>query len=336
MKKENKINIYAVIIGLVLTILLVYVVFQISNSTKRLIPLSIIALIAGVMFEIKKINEDWKTVLSSAFFSFLASFIAFLPGKRERNYNLEIRISIWPYVFIVFFIIATIAMNKKKVTAKLTEGTTLLLSIAVIYWTLDFYSKNNLNLFLIILFSIIGLFSLFSLFHAFTKTELTKNNRMILSIWSSIIFLLFAIDNIYRVYRNDYIEESNFVNGCYIALQYFLLGVSSIYMAQNFLMIVSFSPSKNRFFNKQYMEEIEELKTDHIERYSESQIRHLYSASCIMFAATIFYLNYKFQFVPRHMAIWLVFLIFPFLINFYEYMSTKTSTNNSPQSTKSS
>lgn len=330
MKKENKINIYAIIIGLVLTILLIYVVFRMSHSTKRLIPLSIIALIAGVMFEIKKITEDWKTVLSSAFFSFLASFIAFLPGKGERNYNLEARISIWPYIFIIFFIIATIAMHKKKITAKLTEGTTLLLSIAVIYWTLDFYSKNHFNLFLIILFSIIGMFTLFSLFHAFTKTELNKNSRLILSIWSSIIFLLFAIDNVYRVYRNEYIEDSDFTNGCFIALQYFLLGISSIYMIQNFLMIVGFLPSKNRFFNKQYREEIQELKADHIERYSESQIKHLYSASCIIFSTTIFYLNYKFQFVPRHIAIWLVFLIFPFLINFYENtIAYKTLTDNS-------
>jgi hypothetical protein len=297
-------------------------------SEERLIPVSMIALIAGVFYEIKKIDNQWKTVLSTALTSFLFSFGAFLPGRNEREYRLESHISFWPYAFIVLFILMTIAINKKKVIAKLTEGTTLLLSIAVIYWILDFYSQNTLNLFLIILFSIVGLFTAFSIFNAFTKTELTRNNRFALSLWSSIVVSLFAIDNIYRVYQNNYIENSDLVHGCYIALQFFLLGVSSIYMTQNFLMLIGFLPEKHKFFNEQYFKDIKALKNDHIDRYSQTQIRSLYSSFCVIFASLVFYFNYAFQLLPRQTIIWIVFITFPILINLFDYFSIKKTTVN--------
>ena len=119
------------------------------------------------------------------------------------------------------------------------------------------------------------------------------------------------------------------VNGCYIALQYFLLGVSSIYMTQNFLMLIGFLPDKHNFFNKEYFKEIRALKNDHIDRYSQTQIRSLYSAFCLIFASSIFYFNYAFQLLPRHTIIWIVFVTFPILINLYEYFTIKKTDANS-------
>ena len=61
--------------------------------------------------------------------------------------------------------------------------------------------------------------------------------------------MLFAVDNIFRVYQNEQIENAEISHGLYIGLQYFLLGVSSIYIVQNFLMLFGFFPGKGTFFN---------------------------------------------------------------------------------------
>lgn len=100
--------------------------------------------------------------------------------------------------------------------------------------------------------------------------------------------LLFAIDNIYRVYQNEDIETSKyFSQGLYIGIQFFLLGVSSIYIIQNFIMLMGFLPGKQSFFNSKYFNEIRELKNDHIERYSDQQVYILHSIICILITGTI-------------------------------------------------
>ncbi len=306
-----------------------FILYKIIISNQKLVPISVIALIAGILFEVKNITNSWRKVFGSALISLALSFFSFIPGKGERIYNFESRVTVWPWAFVTIFIIMTIATNRKKVTAQLTEGSTLLLSMAVLYWIIDFYSQNSINIFLMILFSIISILILFSSFHAFTKNELTRNNRFALSLWSSIIFLFFAIDNIYRVYQNNSIENSNFIDGSNIAIQYFLLGISSIYMVQNLNMLVGFLPEKKKFFNEEYYKQIQELKDDHVERFSKTQIRRLYSIFCLLFLSVIFFLNYKFKFFPRHVIIWLVFLIFPILINLYEYVLLRKKIVNS-------
>jgi hypothetical protein len=159
------------------------------------------------------------------------------------------------------------------------------------------------------------LFSPYSLFHAFTNTTLTKTSRLTLSIWSSILMMLFASENIYLVYQNEQIENvANLTNGLKIALQFFLLGVSSIYIIQNFLILVRFLPSKSNFFNAQYFIDLKELKNEHIKRYSGSQVNIIHSFFCLVFSVIIFGLNYQYQIIPRQGAIWLVFVTFPFIL----------------------
>ncbi|WP_124019302.1 hypothetical protein [Flavobacterium sp. A45] len=268
--------------------------------------------------------EKWGTVLSTALFSFLLSFLAFLPGKREHNYDFEKHIEIWPYVFLVFFLMLTIGFNKDKIIPKLTEGITLLQSIAIIYWVVDFGLIKTHNLFLIILMGVGLFFSIFSIFHAFTHTELTPTSRLTLSVWSTIIFVLLATENIIRTFQNEQIENTEDISsGFYIGLQYFLLGVSSVYIVQNYFMILGFLPSKERFFNKQYYKELKELKNDHIKRYSMQQIDILHSLYCIVFTGGIFSLNFYYKVVPKHIAIWIVFVTFPFIVYVYQFLTKR-------------
>jgi len=180
----------------------------------------------------------------------------FLPGKHETNYVFENHIESWPYAFLVLFVILTVAFNKDKLIPKLSEGITLLMSVAIIYWVIDhgFYNTSSgfLKTIMIIGFIIAG----FSIINAFVKIPITKSLRLFLSIWSSIIMALLAIDNIYSVYQNGQIEDSVFfLDKLSIGLQYFLLGVCSIYIAQNIMMIIGFLPDKNRFFNKDYFKD---------------------------------------------------------------------------------
>ncbi|WPO79959.1 hypothetical protein [Flavobacterium sp. KACC 22761] len=213
---------------------------------------------------------------------------------------------------------------KDKIIPKLTEGITLLQSLAVFYWIWDFsYLKNHF----LLLFFIIGFiapFWAFSVFHAFSKRELTKKSRLILSIWSIFIFLLFSIENIIRTFQNQQIENTgNLFESLYIGLQYFLLGVSSVYIVQNYCMLIAFLPSKGSFFNKKYYAEIKEAKAEHINRFSTEQIKISNALFCLIFASTFFYLNHFYKAVPKNIAIWLVFVTFPILLNFYKSLKQR-------------
>jgi hypothetical protein len=322
--KGISLNPYLYGIGGLSLLFLLYIIYRMYITDKNLIPISIFALIAGAIFEAKFIMKKWGDVLGSALLSFFLSFLSFLPGKRERHYDFENHIQIWPFCFLIFFLIFIIAFNKDKVVPKLTEGITLLQSIAVLYWIFDFGLLENHNLFLFLIFSKALLFSLFSIFHAFTHTELTKTNRLILSIWSTIIFVLFAVENIIRTFQNGQIENSqNLTSGFYIAVQYFLLGVSGVYIVQNFAMLIAFLPGKGTFFNKQYYKDLKELKNDHINRYSFQQVKILHSLCCIIITGGLFFLNYYYKVMPKHIAIWLVFVTFPLILNFLEYYKNK-------------
>jgi len=316
---QRNINLFLIFIGLLVLALTVYVAYRLNISHRRLIPISVIAIIAGVIFEGKRLSDKWSTVLFTALGAFIFSFLAFLPGKREHNYRFENHIEMFPYWFIILFAIFSIVTHGGKVIPKLTEGITLLQSIAVFYWVLDYGFIDTNNVFLKSLVIIGLIISIYSVFHAFTHAILSRTSRLTLSIWSSIIMMLFASDNIYRVYQNEQIENTaDITHGLYIGLQFFLLGVSCIYVIQNFIMLMGFLPGKGTFFNAQYFRDLKELKSDHIKRYSDRQVSILHSFFCVLFTGIIFGLNYHYQILPRHVAIWLVFVIFPFILIIYD------------------
>lgn len=236
----------------------------------------------------------------------------------------------FPYWFIVLFALFSIIAHDDKTVPKLTEGITLLQSIAVIYWFVDYGFADINGILLKLVMSAGVLYSLYSLFHAFTHTNLSRGRRLALSIWSSIVMMLFAVDNVYRVYQNEQIENTaDITHGLYIALQFFLLGVSSIYMIQNFIMLVGFLPGKGTFFNAKYFRELREVKDGHIKRYSARQVNVWHSLFCVLFAVTIFVLNHHYQILPRHIAIWFVFVVFPLFISVYDLMASRKKYNNS-------
>jgi hypothetical protein len=322
MKQSKSYDLKPILIvsGLLLLIFVFYIALRMQSTDRRLIPLSVLALLAGVFFEAKRLFEKWSTLLWVALGSFVFSFLGFLPGKHERVYILEDHIQMWPYGFLFFFVVFAISFNKDKTIARLTEGITLMQSIAVVYWVIDLHLYETNSSFVKVLMVIGLLFSVFSLFNAFTPFILSRTNRLTLSIWSCVIMVLFAADNIYQTYQTEDIEViSSIPYGLLIGLQFFLLGICSIYIAQNFFMLMMFLPGKGTFFNAQYFRDLRELKDDHIKRYSDKQVSLLHSLFCLVITGGVFYLNYKYQVLPRNIAIWTVFVVFPFILYFFDF-----------------
>lgn len=295
------------IFGLVLTI---YIGYRTSLSNRKLFSVSLIALFAGLLYESFRISEKWKTVVAIFIGAYFFSLFNFLPGKREVHYNFENHIESWPYYFIFLFTLIFAIFNKDKVTIKLTEGITLLLSLSFIYWTVDYGFTNYHNWFAITLLTIAFIFTAFSILNALTDIQLTKNIRLTLSIWSTVIMFAFAIDNIIRVFSNQDIESSYLSQGFYIALQYFLLGVSAVFIMQNFILLTEFLPSRDG----NYKADLKENIKTHIDRFSDKQVSIRLSLFCILYAVTIYWLNYEYRVLPRHTMIWFVFLTFPILL----------------------
>ncbi|KRB55814.1 hypothetical protein [Flavobacterium sp. Root186] len=311
--------------------LLIYVIYDTyytANSGSHLIPINGVALIAGVIFESKRITNRWLIVVIIGIVSFIFAF-AFLTliddpslnGGHGLVFKLNTSIRIWPPIFLVLYFIFSLVFYKYRIIPKLTEGITLLQSIAVIYWVID-YGFITTNSFFMQTFLVIGLlFSLYSIFHAFTNTHLSNTHKLILSVWSSIIMLLFALDNLHIIDQPAPVENTaNLLQILYLGVQYFLLGISSIYIIQNFIMLFRFLPRPGKFFNSKYFSSIRKLKDDHIYRYSDEQVPAIHSLICILFIGSIFFLNYYYQIVPKQFIIWMAFVTFPFIVMLYNHL----------------
>ena len=303
------------IAGLALTI---YIGYRASISDRKLFSVGLLALFAGLLFESFRVSGSWKTVISIFIGSYFFSFINFFPYKREHNYIFENHIESWPYVFIFFYAFAFAFFHKNKVTAKLNEGTTLLQSLSVVYWAVDYGFADHHNWFATTLLAIALSFSAFSALHALTYLHLSKTTRLTLSIWSSVIMFAFALDNIIKVFNNPDIENSKYLSeGLYIGLQYFFLGVSAVYIMKNYMLLATFFPKKN----SDYRNDLRESKKDHLDRYSDKQVSISHSLLCILYAATLYGLNYTYQILPRHTMIWLVFLTSSFILKLTEMLN---------------
>ncbi len=306
---------------LCLSLLLTYViVLKGLEYNKRLFTWSFIALFLGLLLESSLIFKRLNSILNCFSVSFFVSLFTFLPGKRERVYNLQNHIELWPYFFLISFIIGVIILKQKEVTSKQTEGTTLLQSLALIYWLLDYkFFENMTFLKALILVIIIGSI-LFSLINALTKIKLDKSNRLFLSIWSSFVLMCFAIDNIINVFSNGDIDQQNsLLTSVEVAIQYFFVGISSVYVVQNIYMLLAFLPEKHT----KYEQTLHAAKKMHLDRYSDLQVSTIDTLLCICYCTLFFVLNSIYNFAPRHTMIWFVIVTFPILLHLQKWVRQK-------------
>lgn len=297
-----------------------FIIYKITISERRFFSISLIALLSGVLIESYRVSKNWKIVFFKFIGAYVLSFIAFIPGKREINYEIDSHIEYWFYTIVVAYIIISTIFLSDKITQKLSEGVTLILSLSLIYWVLD-YGFINIDFIIVKVFLVIGLlFAIYSVFHSLLYITLTRTSRLVLSVWSSIIILAFAVDNIFRVFTNKNIEDSEyFTEGIYIGIQYFLLGISAIYILQNYFFLTDLLPSKNGNYKKDLIL----AKKAHIKRFSDSQVSKRNSFICILYCFCFYFFNSYYDLLPRHTMIWLVIFTFPFFVNLLSYYISK-------------
>ena len=321
-KKTIGINLlpFIIIFGLLMLILSFYVGYRISISDRKLFSASILALFAGLLFESFRIASNWKVVAATLIGAYFFSFFALLPGKHENIYSFENHLTIWPYYLLGAFAFLNTIIHEEKVTTKLTEGVALLLSISFVYWVID-YNVIQFDSWIILSLLAIGVFlALFSTLHALTHIQLSRDSRLTLSIWGTIIMFAFAVDNIFRVFSNVEIEDAAyFSQGLYIGIQYFLLGVSAVYVIQNYILLAIFIPSKHGG----YLRDLRDGFKLHIKRFSDEQVVISHSLLCIFYAGALYWINYMYHLLPRHTMIWLVIVSFPLVLKAFIWLEEK-------------
>jgi hypothetical protein len=314
---------YAVV-GVFIIPLILYVLYLLIKLNQW----NFFPLILGLIFQGKRLYGTWRPLIENFVIALGGSFFVFI--LTHKTTPVEEKIFLITYAFLLCFILAFLAKFKKNrilIIPQLTEGVTLLHSIAVIYWLVDFSRDYIYAKIFYVFFFIIFLFTLFSIINAFTKNPLSKTNRFLLSLWSSLIMILFALDYIISIFKNGEISDAlSFQEGVFVFVQYFLLGISAIYIAQNINMILGFLPDKGeRIFQSSSRRKV--LKKDHIERFSEKQVSVWYSSFCLVFSASLFWFNYEFKIISKQSVIWIVFVSFPILIYCFEFVKKILKSN---------
>ena len=308
---------FTLVLGALGLLLTTFIAYKASLSDRKLFSIGLIALFGGLLIESYRVSRDLKKLFLIFLGSYFLSLFNFFPWKNEQIYSFENHLETWPYFFLFLFTMAFAIWFKDKVTPKLTEGTALILSISLVYWTIDYGFTDYRNWFAITLMIIAILLTAFSIVNALANIYLSESIRLTLSIWSTIIMFGFAVDNIIRVFSNPEIENSKYLSdGFYIGFQYFLLGVSAVYIMNNYVLLSGLLPSRGG----NYRLELKEAKKEHLDRFSSEQIYLGHALLCILFTTTIYILNYKFQFLPRHTMIWFVFLAFPIFLRLFDFI----------------
>ena len=318
------------VLALLVIVFCGYVFYRVFASEHSLISFMMVPLILGIVFENKRLSSDWLLTGLKVSGALLLSLLSFLPGRKELEYSFEAHIEGWPYWFIFFFVLISMIVHEKRIMPKLTEGITLLQSISIIYWVIDIglFEINNLLVYVPVS---VGLFyCVISFVHAFTYLKLTRKDRQYLSIWSSVIMIVFAADHIYKVFTLDHFSDFELFDTGLNALQHFLLGISLIYILQNAMMLLVYLPTKDSWYGKKHMREIKEVHKQHADRYSTKQVKRSDAFLALIFATGIYALNYQVQFMPRNTLIWLLFWTFPFVVHFKEQIRARVNSRTSP------
>jgi len=286
------------------------------------LSVSMAMLFVGMIAESLRLSKSWKSISLIFIGAYLFTLFTFLGIQNKSTYNINILVDALPFMFIFYFTLIFAIIFKDKVTAKLTEGITLLQTIAIVYWILDSNLLTYKSWWVYALLAIVFMISIFASVNALSNLHLSENFRIILSMWSSIIMMVFAVDNIIDVFNQPEIStvltKSQMTN---IGVKYFLLGVASLYIMENYLLLIAFIPSKKDKYMtdseriRTSAREMEESRQDHLSRYSDVQVPTILAVMCILYATAIFGINYYYGLVSKQSAIWIVFFTFPLIIS---------------------
>lgn len=145
----------------------------------------------------------------------------------------------------MFFVIAVVVVHKDRVTPRFNEGITFLLSLALIYWFVDKGWFEHVGPMRLTVLIFVGIMTIFSTLNALLPIVLSPLNRLFLSLWTSVVALILAGDNLIHLYAMGMVEDAwGLSDALLIGSSYFLLGISAVYIAQNAIMLLDFPPPK--------------------------------------------------------------------------------------------
>ena len=302
------INFFLWFLGVFAIWILTYILQKTTASNQTSILLMLIPVILGVVYENVRLGNNWKFILLKIFGSIVLSLGVFHEKNQDLNFVFEDRINIWAYTFIAIFVLVSMLYHKDKTIPKLTEGVTLLHSISFIYWIIDIGLKESTLSYLI--YIIVISLSLVTFVHCLSYIDLTEKNRLLLSVWSSIIMIVFSINSIINVIESEGYKNIDSLSIINNTLLYFIIGVSLVYVFKNAAMLYEYFPSKN----SNYKSDLKKINSKFINRFSNTQVKINDSIFAILFTSFIYLINYKLRLIPSTIIIWIVFIVFPLIL----------------------
>jgi hypothetical protein len=289
---------------------------QVGGSPVRTLTIAYVAFLIGTIMELLRVTKDPKQTAWLFFCALAVSVFNFLPYKREQGYSFQSHLDNWPIVFVLFLLLAMIALYGKRLTARIGEGATMLLSIAFFYWMLDrFYSESG-PLWAVILAAVPVLYCVI---HALTDIELSPRVRLGLSLWSAMVMAAFAVRYVMALLQMGSIEnrlmESDFEQATRLLAEYVLLGAAGAYILQNVNMLLGYVPGRDTFFNQRYFREARELTAAHIARYSPQQVPLAEALVVLALVLLLLVLHWLFRPVSTGFVLWLILAGVPWVMD---------------------
>ena len=286
--------------------------------------LCIVPILIGIAYECFRLLGSIDKLFEKAPYILLISCFALLPSKHEISYNIYEHIGQWQITIAVVtpIIIAADLYLNKRVVIPLTEGSTLVYTIVFNYW---FYENigvidNNFKIFLV---SIIILFSLYAVMNALTYAPLSKINRIILSVWNTVIMLFLSIFFVIMTLSGTNPKKlsmiTNYDTFTIIVLKYFFVGTALIYIVYNLLMITNFLPNPRGFTIKRYKSDLHNAESQHLARYDDRQTHVITSLLLIILSCSILFININYHLLPPSLIIWFIL----FLFSIYDFNSKR-------------
>lgn len=288
-----------------------YLAFQ---EEKSLIPLTMATLILGLIYQSYKITQSTEKILIYLVISSFLSLLAFGQGENETVYVLSVHLEIWIYYFLAIFLIIMSVQHDKKITTPFGEGLSLLFCLAFLYWLFENYLFDFSFILTQVLSMTVLSVTAFSVIHALFKIKHNSVSRFILSISTCIAIVVLSLDNLFQLIdQGEPSFNKSLFENLILLTQYFLLGISALFLFQNIMLLLQYMPSK---YTRSYFSDIKENTQSHIERFSKDQISWMEASLCLFISTFAYTLNYYFQIIPPNMCIWLVIFLCPLLIQY--------------------
>lgn len=294
-----------------ITAFFIVIVLLYKNPIHPLLIFIVPATITGLVIENRRLSTPWRLLLRKFSIALLLSIILFVvnPGIIPTTYQY-----LWPLIFSILFSLFSIQHHKEKVIPKIDEGITLIQSLSIMYWIFDIHIPESYSPVAWVGIILSSLFILLSLIHALSNIQLTRFARLWLSIWSSIIMLVFALGYIHSVYLNTIHVSPDEIGSFVLVVQYFLLGISCMYIIKNIQMLIVYLPRKDDAYDSIQMIDIKKTNQYHTARYSSKQLSIPIAAGIIIILSLTYYLNHHYNFLPRNTLIWCMFWLSPFTL----------------------